>query len=146
MYQVKNAMNRFVISIRPDATLAEAIHLLLDHDISGAPVIDSKGRLCGIITQFQLLEVVYDPNRKHARVEECMTRDVLTIDENAMLGGAANMFVVHRIRRLPVMRGGSVVGIISRKDLLRYCIETGQELEAFFSKLKQTHTADVMPV
>jgi CBS domain-containing protein len=146
MYQVKNAMSRDVISIRPEATLGAAIQLLLDNDISGAPVIDAKGRLRGIITQFQLLEVVYDPNRKNASVEECMTRDVLTIDEDAMLGQAANLFIVHRIRRLPVMRGSEVVGIISRKDLLRYSIATGEELDAFFSKLKQSHSTEILPV
>jgi CBS domain-containing protein len=146
MYQVKNAMSRKVLSIRPEATLAEAIQLLLDHDITGAPVIDGAGRLRGIITQFQLLEVVYDPTRKHARVEECMTRNVLTIGENAMLGAAANLFIVHRIRRLPVMRGDSVIGVISRKDLLRYFAETGEEIDDFFAKLKQTQSAEVVNV
>jgi len=146
MYQVKNAMSCNVVSIRPEATLAEAIHLLLDHDITGAPVIDEKGRLRGIITQFQLLEVVYDPNRKNARVEECMTRNVLTIEEDALLGAAANMFIVHRIRRLPVTRGGAVIGIISRKDLLRYCVESGQEIDEFFSKLKQTQSVEALNV
>jgi len=146
MYQVKNAMSRYVVSIRPEATLAEAIQLLLDHDITGAPVIDGDGRLLGIITQFQLLEVVYDPMRKNARVEEFMTRNVLTIDEDAMLGAAANLFIVHRIRRLPVMRADKVIGVISRKDLLRYCVETGQEIDDFFAKLKQTQSAEVISV
>jgi len=145
MYQVKDAMNRYVVSICPDATLEAAIELLLNHDISGMPVIDKNGRLHGIITQFQLLEVVYDPQRKKARIEQCMTRDVLTIDENAMLGAAANLFVVHRIRRLPVMRGDKVVGIISRKDLLQYCLQTGEELDSFFTKLKQTVSSEVLP-
>src|SRR5262249_12140064 len=86
MYQVKDAMNRNVISIGPEATVEEAIHLLLDHSISGAPVIDDEGELCGIITQFQLLEVMYDPNVKNTRIRDCMTRGVFTIDEDALLG------------------------------------------------------------
>lgn len=146
MYQVKDAMNCDVVSVCPDETLEKAIELLLNNDISGMPVIDKNGRLHGIITQFQLLEVVYDPQRKKARIDQCMTRDVLTIDENAMLGAAANLFVVHRIRRLPVMRGKKVVGIISRKDLLQYCLQTGEELNSFFSKLKQTSSSEVLPV
>src|SRR4051812_41899289 len=103
MYQVKDAMNRRVISIRPEATVEEAIHLLLEHEISGAPVIDVNGRLCGVITQYQLLEVLYDPQVKNCKIEECMTRDVITIEEDALLGTATNFFVVHRIRRLPVV-------------------------------------------
>ena len=138
MYQVKDAMNRNVISISPDATVEEAIHLLLDHSISGAPVIDDEGELCGIITQYQLLEVLYEPTVKHSRVEECMTREVITIDEEALLGTATNHFVLHRIRRIPVTRHGKVIGILSRQDLLQYFAETGEEIEAFFAKLKGT--------
>jgi CBS domain-containing protein len=146
MYQVKDAMNDQVISIRPQATVEEAIHLLLDRNISGAPVIDERGRLCGIITQFQLMEVLYDPNVKHSKIQECMTRDVFTIEEDALLGTAANLLIVHRIQRIPVLRGGVVVGTISRRDLLRYFAETGEEIEAFFSKLRSTQATDALAV
>jgi CBS domain-containing protein len=138
MYQVKDAMTRRVISIRPEATVEEAIRLLLKHNISGAPVIDESGALKGIITQYQLLEVLYEPTVKNSRVEECMTREVITIDEDSLLGPATNFFVLHRIRRIPVVKGGKVIGILSRQDLLRYFAETGEELEAFFAKLKRT--------
>src|SRR4051812_4496483 len=146
MYKVKNAMNRKVISISPDATVEEAIHLLLDHSISGAPVIDDEGELCGIITQFQLLEVMYDPNVKNTRIRDCMTRGVFTIDEDALLGKAANLLVIHRIRRIPVVKGRRVVGIISRRDLLQYFVDTGEEIQAFFSKLKQTSAHQALAV
>jgi len=146
MYQVKDAMNRDVVAICPNATVEDAIHLLLEHDISGAPVIGESGRLCGIITQFQLMEVLYDPNVKNAKIQEYMTRDVFTIEEDALLGTAANLFIVHRIRRIPVVRDGAVVGIISRRDLLRYFVETGEEIEAFFSKLKRSQTTETLAV
>src|SRR6476660_2737278 len=132
MYQVKDAMTRRVISIHPKATLEEAIRLLLKHNISGAPVIDARGRLCGIITQYQLLEVLYEPTVKHSRVEQCMTREVITIEEESLLGTATNFLVLHRIWRIPVVRGGTVVGIISFFVFLRSFTETGEEIEAFF--------------
>src|SRR5207247_7258375 len=116
----------------PEGTVDDAIRLLLKHNMSGAPVIDQAGRLCGIITQYQLLEVLYEPTVKNSRVEECMTREVITIEEDALLGTATNFFVLHRIRRIPVLRGGKVIGIISRQDLLQYFTETGEEIEAFF--------------
>jgi len=142
MYQVKDAMTRRVLSIHPQATLEEAIRLLLKHNISGVPVIDDNGRLCGIVTQHQLLEVLYEPTVKHSRVEECMTREVITIDEEALLATATNYFVLHRIRRIPVMRKGKVIGILSRQDLLQYFAETGEEIEAFFAKLKGTQATE----
>jgi len=146
MYQVKDAMTRRVISIQPKATLEEAIRLLLKHNISGAPVIDENGRLCGVITQYQLLEVLYEPTVKHSRVEECMTRAVITIDEEALLGTATNFFVLHRIRRIPVIRDGKVIGVLSRQDLLKYFAETGEEIEAFFAKLKGTAATEAASV
>lgn len=144
MYQVKDAMTRRVISIAPEATLEEAIRLLLKHNITGAPVLDDRGRLCGIITQFQLLEVLYEPTVKNSKVAECMTRDVITVEEDALLGTATNLFVLHRIHRIPVVRGREVVGMLSRQDLLRYFTETGEELEAFFAKLKETPAAEAL--
>jgi CBS domain-containing protein len=137
MYQVKNAMHSKVVCARPEATVEEAIELLLENHISGAPVIDDGGQLVGIISQFQLLEVMYDPQIKNGRVRDFMTREVLTIDEDALLGTAVNLFVVHRIRRLPVVRLGRVVGVISRSDLLRYFVNTGEQIETFFANLKK---------
>lgn len=132
MYQVKDAMHSQVVSVCPEASVAEAIEVLLSNSISGAPVIDDSGKLCNVISQFQLLEVMYDPQVKNGRIRDFLTRDVLTIEENAMLGTAVNLFVVHRIRRLPVVRSGRVVGVVSRSDLLRYFVNTGEQIETFF--------------
>ena len=136
MYQVKDAMSQTVISVPPEATVETAIGVLLEYGVSGAPVIDGKGSLCGIITQFQLLEVIYDPEIKTGRVRDFMTRDVLTVEEDDLLGTAANHFIVHRIRRLPVVRGNQVIGIISRSDLLRYFSRTGERIDEFFDQLR----------
>jgi CBS domain-containing protein len=136
MYQVKNAFQQRVISVRPDSTIEDAIQVLLENEVSGAPVIDDSGRLCGIITQFQLLEVVYDPSVKSGLVRDFMTRDVFTVTEDSLLGTAANILMVRRVRRLPVLRHGRVVGIISRSDLLKYCLKTGERFGTFMDKLR----------
>jgi CBS domain-containing protein len=132
-------MNRKVVSLIPQATVEEAIRTLLEHKISGAPVIDKEGKLVGIISQFQLLEVLYDPQIRTQRVQQIMTKDVLTLEDTALLGMAANLFVLHRIHRLPVLSGGRVVGVISRSDLLKYFLETGEKIEAFFDNLKNAN-------
>jgi CBS domain-containing protein len=144
MYQAKDTMNTKVISIRPEATIEEAIRMLLKHDVSGLPVIDDTGRLCGIISEFQLLEVVYDPNLKAAQVQGFMTREVITIDESTLLASVANLFIVHRIRRVPVVRDGKVVGIVSRRDLLRYIVDTGSKIENFFDELKSCTASNLL--
>ena len=136
MYQVKDAMTLKVATVGPDVSVEQAIQILLDKHVSGAPVVDNDGNLVGIITQFQLLEVMYDPKLKMSRVRELMTRNVLTVDENTTLATVANMLIVHRIHRLPVLRQRRVVGIISRSDLLRYFMKTGAAFETFFATLE----------
>lgn len=136
MYQAKDTMNSNVVSIHPEASIEQAIQKLLDHNVSGMPVIDASGKLVGVISEFQLLEVVYDPNLKGAEVQGFMTRDVITVDESALLATVASLFIVHRIRRIPVVRDGKVVGVVSRRDLLRYIVETGSKIENFFDELK----------
>jgi CBS domain-containing protein len=142
VYQVKDAMNRKVVSLIPQATVEEAIRTLLEHKISGAPVIDKEGKLVGIVSQFQLLEVLYDPQIRTQRVQQIMTKEVLTLEDTALLGMAANLFVLHRIHRVPVLNSGRVVGVISRSDLLKYFLETGEKIEAFFDNLKNASDSE----
>lgn len=136
MYQAADVMSKKVITVSPSATVEDAIRTLIDNGISGAPVVDAGGELVGLITEFQLLEVVYDPDVKVARVEELMTRDVVTVDEPALLSHVASEMIAHRIRRLPVVRDNKVVGVIARRDLLRYMLDTATPIEQFFDDLR----------
>jgi CBS domain-containing protein len=137
MYEVKDAFTPRVISINPDATIEEALNILIEHDVSGAPVIDKNDWLCGIISQFQLLELAFDPALRSGRVRDFMTKDVVRVKETTLLATVANLFMVRRIRRLPVMRNGKVIGIISRGDLLKYFAKSGEQLEPFIEKLRR---------
>lgn len=136
MYQVGDVMNRNIVTLHQDAPVGEAIRALLDREISGVPVVDDDERLVGIITEFQLMEAIYAPEVKHRLVRDLMTRDVLTVGENAFLSDVASMFVLHRIRRIPVLRGDRLVGIVARRDLLRYVMETDEELGGFLEEVR----------
>lgn len=140
--KVRDVMTRGVVSIRPEASILEAAHLMLEHGISGLPVIDGAHELVGIVTERDLLrrdepdvqlrrpewvEFLIGPERLareyaqcHARkVNEVMTSKVITISEAAPIEKAANLMDQHRIKRLPVTRAGRLVGIIARPDLVR---------------------------
>jgi CBS domain-containing protein len=136
VYQAKDAMTTDVVTISPEATIEEAMRLLIDQRISGAPVVDRNGKLVGIISEYQLLEVVYDPELKAQHVSDFMTRNVITVDPEALLASVANMFVLHRIRRLPVVQDGRLIGVIARRDLLQYIIESGAPIQNFFDELR----------
>jgi len=118
-------MTKNVVSVDQDCTVEHAIRTLLEHRISGAPVADGAGNLVGIISEFQLLELIYEPEMRTAPVSRLMTKDVLTVDEQTTLSDVASLFVVHRIRRVPVVRDGRVVGLISRRDVLRRVLHAG---------------------
>lgn len=124
MSQAQDVMSRKIVAVSADATVEDAIRSLLEHHVSGAPIVDEQGCLVGIISEFQLLEAVYTPEIKQQRVSDLMTKDVVTVTEDASLSEITNMLLLHRIRRVPVVRDRKVVGIIARRDLLRYVVDT----------------------
>lgn len=136
MYEARDAMTRDIIPLHPHDTIEQAIRTLVEHRISGAPVLDHKGTLVGVISEYQLLEIAYDPMIKRALVRDFMTRDLLTVSAGSLLTTVANLFVSHRIRRVPVLENGKLVGIISRRDILRYMVETGKPIERFFNEMR----------
>jgi len=136
MYRASDVMNTSVVTLHQDTSVEEAIRKLLEHQISGIPVVDDEGRLVGIITEFQLMEAIYTPEVKQHRVGSLMTKDVLTVGESAILSDIANMFVLHRIRRIPVLRDGRMVGVVARRDLLRYVMETDETLGGFLEDVR----------
>jgi len=136
-----NVMTRKVVSIRPNASIAEMVRLMLDNRISGLPVIDDDGELVGIVTEGDCLrraetgterkrprwlEFIIGPSRlaaeyihAHSRkVAEVMTQAPITITEDTALDDIVHLMETHRIKRLPVVRDRKVVGIVSRADLL----------------------------
>lgn len=122
MSKAQDVMSRQVITMSPTDTVEQAIRTLLERRISGAPVVDAFGNLVGVVSEFRLMEVVYRPQVKRDLVSEVMTRDVLTVTEQTDLAEVANKFLLHRIRRMPVVRGTQLVGVISRSDVLRCAV------------------------
>jgi len=130
-------------TIRSDASAPEAARLMLQYAISGLPVVDAAGHVVGIITEGDFLrrtetgterqhrprwlEVLLGPGRladeyvhSHSRkVEEVMTRQVVKVAEETPVDEIARLMERHRIKRVPVTRDNTVVGIVSRANLLR---------------------------
>ncbi len=119
MLTADQIMTPGAITIRPEATLQDAIHLVIENRVSGLPVVDDQGTLVGIITEFALLALAYDQELEHQTVAQHMTREVLTVDCADPVNRVADLFIVHRVRRLPVLSNGRLVGLVSRGDVLR---------------------------
>jgi predicted transcriptional regulator len=119
MLTAADVMTTDLVTIRPEATIKEAIELLISKEISGLPVVDENQHLVGVITEFALLAMVYDQNVQDHPVSRHMTREVISIDVDDPINRIADLCIVHRVRRLPVMKSGRMVGLIARRDVLK---------------------------
>ena len=115
----RDIMTEGVVSIRPSCSIEDAIDLLLMQRISGLPVVDERERMVGILPEYALLALAYDPSIVGDKVSQHMTTDVLTVDANDPVRKVADLCIVHRVRRVPVLENGRLVGLISRRDVLK---------------------------
>jgi len=125
-------MSRPVVTVTPEATIKEAAQLLIEHGISALPVLDAAGALVGIVSEADLvpLETRPDPRTQATPpspsagtmprvVADVMTRRVLSVRATSEVSQTARTMLDAGIKRVPVMRSGKVVGIVSRRDLVR---------------------------
>jgi CBS domain-containing protein len=123
MITAREIMTENVVTINPESSLGDAIELLLLQEISGIPVTDNEGRLVGIVTEFALMAIVYDQKIRQETVSKHMTTEVLTIEADDPISKIADLCIVHRVRRVPVMEQGRLVGLIARRDVLKALYE-----------------------
>jgi CBS domain-containing protein len=136
-------MNRPVVTVGPDANVVEIARLMRDHNISGLPVVDHEKRVLGIVSEGDLLrrheigtaerrsswwlDLLADPIERakdYTRTRGNLVRDIMsspaiTVDEDATIGEIADTLQRHGIKRVPVVRDGRLVGIISRADVVQ---------------------------
>jgi len=110
-----------VVSVRPDATIHEAIEELVGRRIGCLLVREGDGNVVGILTERDILRIVHqDPTRlREARVVEHMTQDLICAVPEDDLDYAMNVMTENRFRRMPVMEGDDLVGIISIGDVVK---------------------------
>ncbi len=151
--QVRDVMTRNVISIAADATVLKAARLMLQNRISGLPVVDAQGKLVGMVTEGDFLrrgeigtqrrrpkwlEFLVGPGRlageyvqaSGRKVAEVMSADPLTVSEDDALETVVELMERRRIKRLPVLRDGNIVGIVSRANLMYALASLAREAPA----------------
>jgi len=117
---LSEVINRNVITVSPTAALSEAAYLMMNEDIGALVVVDGDTRPVGIITDRDLVvsAIAEGINPDEITVEEIMTKDPVTVDEETDLFEMLSVLSVNSIRRLPVTRGIKLVGIVSVDDLI----------------------------
>jgi CBS domain-containing protein len=144
-------MTRSVITIAPDATVLEAAKTMLQHHVSGLPVVNAAGQLVGIVSEGDFIRrseigtqrkrgrwlklllgtglTASDYVHEHGRkVSEVMTTDPITVVEDATLEQIVTSMETNGVKRLPVMRGDKTVGIVSRANLLQAVASLAREI------------------
>jgi len=137
-----DVMTREVLTVKPDDSVADTIRLLAEHDISALPVVDDDGTVVGVISEADLVrreEIGTEKQRtwwlealtpastlaaefakSHGRrVSEVMSTHVISASEDTPLGEIATLLEKHRIKRVPILRNGKPVGIVSRSNLVQ---------------------------
>ncbi len=144
--KVSEAMTPDPITVRPDAEVSEVAKVMIDSDVGGLPVVDESGKMVGIVTESDLVvqdsEVrfprfvsflagyVFVPGSLHrfdekfkkavaATAGDVMSKDIVTIEADDSVEDAATVMTRKKLKRLPVMRGGKLVGMITEKDIVR---------------------------
>lgn len=123
MPKIRDYMDTEVPTLEPETPIMKAVDFLLEHRVTGAPVVDADGKLVGIITETDLLKLATEGIRGEpptdASVAEYMTTDILTVTPTVDIYYVAGMFLANKFRRLPVVENDTIVGAITRFDLLR---------------------------
>lgn len=119
---VKDYMLGDHLAFKPSTNLLKAVHKLLQHQLSGAPVVDDNNRLVGFISEKDCLKAALDASyfrREEGSVQDFMSKDVVSISADASLIDAIQIFISTSVRCLPVVEGSRLVGQISRQDILK---------------------------
>jgi CBS domain-containing protein len=137
-----DVMVRDVVTVKPDSSVADAIKLLNEHDVSALPVVNGDGEVIGVISEADLIRREELHTEKHRpwwveavtpastlaeefakshghKVSEIMSTQVVSASEETPLGEIANLLEKYRIKRLPILKDGKLVGIVSRSNLIQ---------------------------
>jgi len=119
---VKEAMNKGVKTIRPSDTVKNAAQIMNENRIGSLVVVSGTGEVVGIITERDILTdiVAESKNAEDVKIEEIMTKNIITISPEKSLEDAADVMTENKIKKLPVVENGKLIGIITATDLISY--------------------------
>ncbi|MGI9487289.1 MAG: CBS domain-containing protein [Geminicoccaceae bacterium] len=148
MVIASDLMTKDILSVSPEMTLGEVADIMMKMRITGLPVVDEAGKIRGMVSEEDLVRRMKPReasrgggwlsfmasgsarsggllDEKECKVEEAMTKDILMASEDETLVHLISLLARKRIKRLPIVRDGKLVGMVSRVDILRFLAETG---------------------
>ena len=110
--KIEELMSRDPVAVGPETPLKDVAAILLEHRISGVPVIGERLEVLGVVSEADII------SKKGKDVRAIMSKKVISVSEDATVEEVAQLMTTHAIKRLPVMNGAAIVGIVSRADIV----------------------------
>jgi len=114
-------MTRKVCTVSPEASVQEVAQLLYQERISGVPVVNADGQIIGIVTE---ADIIGKASREGLRVADIMSHEIIAVTEDTPINEIARLLSERKIKRVPVVSGGKLAGIVSRADIV-YAVAQG---------------------
>jgi CBS domain-containing protein len=129
MVQAKDVMTKNLMTIEPEAKIIEVIKLMVDHKVTGLPVVTEDMGLLGMVTEKDILKILlYGKDIKKRTASDLMTMGITSFDAEDDLMPILKSLVENNFRRVPILSDEKLVGIISRRDIIRFLSEKVGEL------------------
>ena len=119
----KEAMTCGLFTIGTQTSIYEAIEILTTRNITGLPVVDDCMHFVGIVTEKDLLNLLYNHSPRNVRAEDIMTEEVISFNQDDSLFDVCQCLMNNHFRRIPVLNQGKLTGIISRRDIIIYILK-----------------------
>ncbi len=127
MTTARDIMKSGLVTVMESTSLREAVQLLITHRISGLPVVDGEGDLKGILTEKDAMRLLYEEKGAYTKVSDLMVREVRAFQADAPLDQICDCLMANPFRRVPILEGTRLVGLISRADLMPAILEVAAE-------------------
>lgn len=124
MIPITSVMTNNVITVQENTPIYDALILFTEHKISGMPVVDAQNRVVGILSEKDVLVILLNNNALDSRVvSHYMSRNITCFTEDANAFEICEFFIKSNFRRVPIVREGVLVGIVSRRDIIPLILE-----------------------
>lgn len=117
--KAKDIMNKNVIVTTEKTTIGQAMNMCIDNAISGLIVVDDRKNVVGVVTEKDLLVAYNFLGNKGEEIKDFVSREILSVSPDTSLVKISNLLVQRNIKRVPVLLDGNLVGVVSRRDIMK---------------------------
>ena len=122
MFKASIAMTADPVTVTQDTNVYDAIRIMVENDVTGLPVVNEDGSLAGVISEKDVLDLLYNAKDRDQTVACYMTPNAVTFDQDDSLVEIAECFIKHHFRRVIITADNIVVGVVSRRDIIQYIL------------------------